>query len=104
MGTRRADMSWQTTTRGLADRERERATSTPAAETGTVVGDGGAEEIGSGSGEDNGGAAEEMDQEGSGVGGLSGRVHPAGWETKTRAQKRKYWKRRRPSGKGQSGP
>ena len=78
-----------------------RATSTPAAETGTVVGDGGAEEIGSGSGGDSGGAAEEMDQDGS---GLSGRVLPAGWEMKTRAQKRKYWKRRRPSGKGQSGP
>ena len=27
-----------------------------------------------------------MDQGGSGVGGLSGRVHPAGWATKTRAQ------------------
>ena len=49
-----------------------------------------------GSGEDNGGAAEEMDQDGSGVGGLSGRVHPKGWETKTRKQKGKYWKRRRP--------
>jgi hypothetical protein len=45
-----------------------------------------------------------MDQDGSGGGGLSGRVYPAGWETKTKDQKRKYWKRRRPSGKGQSGP
>ena len=60
-----------------------RAVSTPAAETGTVVGDGGAEEIGSGSGENNGGAAEEMDQDGSSVGDLSGRVYPSGWATKT---------------------
>ena len=59
---------------------------TPAAETGTVVGDGGAEGIGSGSDGDSGGAAEEMDQEGSGGGGLSGRAYPAGWATKTRAQ------------------
>jgi hypothetical protein len=47
---------------------------------------------------------EEMDQDGSGLGGPSGRVYPADWETKTRNQKSKYWKRRRPSGKGQSGP
>ena len=47
------------------------------------------------SGEDNGGAAEEMDQEGSGVGGLSGRVLPAGWATKTKNQKKKYKRRRR---------
>ena len=60
----------------------------------------GQQEIDNGSGEDNGGAAEEMDQDGSGVGGLSGRVHPAGWEMKTRGQKKMYWKRRRPSGKG----
>ena len=33
----------------------------------------GQQEIGSGSGEDNGGAAVEMDHDGSGVGGLSGR-------------------------------
>ena len=59
---------------------------------------------GGNSGEDNGGAVEEMDQDGSGVGGPSGRVYPADWETKTRNQKSKYWKRRRPSGKGQSGP
>ena len=71
------------------------ATSTPAAETGTVVGDGGAEEIGSGSGGDSGGAAEEMDQDGSGGGGLSGRVYPAGWATKTRAQMHRYNQRRR---------
>ena len=61
---------------------------------------GGAEEIGSGSGGDSGGAAEEIDQDGSGGGGLSGRVYPADWETKTKGQKKMYWKRRRPSGKG----
>ena len=72
-----------------------RATSTPAAETGTVVGEGGAEEIGSGSGGDSGGAAEEMDQDGSGGGGLSGRVLPAGWATKTKSQRQRYWQRRR---------
>ena len=55
----------------------------------------GQQEIDNGSGEDNGGAAEEMDQDGSGVGGLSGRVHPAGWATKTKSQKRGYWRRRR---------
>ena len=72
-----------------------RSTSTPAAETGTVGGDGGAEEIGSSSGGDSGGAAEEMDQDGSGLGGLSGRLYPAGWKTKTAAQKHKYNQRRR---------
>ena len=51
--------------------------------------------IGSGSGGDSGGAAEEMDQDGSGVGGLSGRVYPAIWATKTRTQKQRYWQRRR---------
>ena len=55
----------------------------------------GQQETDNGSGEDNGGAAEEMDQEGSGVGGLSGRVLPAGWATKTRTQKHKYKQRRR---------
>ena len=64
----------------------------------------GQQEIDNGSGEDNGGAAEEMDQDGSGVGGPSGRVYPAGWETKTKDQKRKYWKRRRQSGKGPPPP
>ena len=92
-----------------------RSTSTPAAGTGAAAGGGGGgggpggqqeghQEIDGFIGEDNGGAAEEMDQDGSGGGGLSGRVYPAGWETKTKDQKRKYWKRRRPSGKGQSGP
>ena len=55
----------------------------------------GQQEIGSGSGEDNGGAAEEMDQDGSGVGGLSGWVHPAGWATKTKSQNHNYKQRRR---------
>ena len=50
---------------------------------------------GGNSGEDNGGAVEEMDQDGSGVGGLSGRVHPAGWATKTKSQKHRYKQRRR---------
>ena len=63
---------------------------------------------GGNSGEDNGGAVEEMDQDGSGVGvivgGPSGRVYPADWETKTRGHKKKYWKRRRPSGRGLSPP
>ena len=36
-----------------------------------------------------------MNQDGSGVGGLSGRVHPADWETKTKGQKKVQWKRRR---------
>ena len=53
------------------------------------------QEIDDGSGENNGGAAEEMDQEGSGVGGLSGRVLPAGWATKTKSQRQRYWQRRR---------
>jgi hypothetical protein len=39
--------------------------------------------------------AEEMDQDGSDVGGLSDRVYPAGWATKTRAQKQRYWQKRR---------
>ena len=55
----------------------------------------GQQETDNGSGEDSGGAAEEMDQEGSGGDGLSGRVHPAGWATKTKSQKQKYWQRRR---------
>jgi len=50
---------------------------------------------GGNSGEDNGGAVEEMDQNGSGVGGPSGRVYSADWETKTAAQKHKYNQRRR---------
>ena len=50
---------------------------------------------GGNSGEDNGGAVEEMDQDGSGVGGPSGRVYPADWTTKTKAQKHRYKKRRR---------
>ena len=173
MGTRRADMSWQTTTRGLADRERRSdmavddssrkaavgqgrkrgaAGSGPGGRRGAGGGGAGAaeltgavergfdprrthgggaaggaggggpggqreicggggfwqndsegtpedwdgqQEIDNGSGEDNGGAAEEMDQDGSGVGGLSGRVHPAGWATKTKSQKHKYKQRRR---------
>ena len=69
------------------------ATSTPAAETGTVVGDGGAEEIGSGSGGDIGGAAEEMDRDGSDVRGPSDRAHAENWLTMTR-QQRKNWKQR----------
>ena len=44
---------------------------------------------GGNSGEDNGGAVEEMDQDGSGVGGPSGRVYPADWATKTKDQKEK---------------
>ena len=66
---------------------------------GSDSGDGGGN-----SGEDNGGAVEEVNQGGSGVGGPSGRVYPADWETKTRGQKKKYWKRRRPSGRGLSPP
>ena len=77
----------------VALRKGGRSTSTPAAETGTVVGDGGAEEIGSGSGGDSGGAAEEMDQDGSGGGGLSDRAHAENWLTMTR-QQRKNWKQR----------
>ena len=88
---------WRTDNDGMDDGGR--TASTPAAETGTVVGDGGAEEIGSGSGGDSGGAAEEMDQEGSGGGGLSDRVLPAGWATKTRTiRQKKNWKLR--SGRG----
>ena len=37
-----------------------------------------------------GGAAEEMDQDGGDVGGLSDRVYPADWATKTKAQKHNY--------------
>ena len=44
---------------------------------------------GGNSGEDNGGAVEEMDQDGSDVGGPSGRVYPADWATKTKDQKKK---------------
>ena len=33
--------------------------------------------------------AEEMDQDGSDVGSLSGRVYPADWATKTKDQKKK---------------
>ena len=65
-------------------------------------GDGGGSGSGGGggnSGEDNSGAVEEMDQDGSGVSGPSGRVYPADWETKTKDQKKKY-KRRRQGGKG----
>ena len=50
-------------------------------------------------GDDNGGAAEEMDQGGSDLSGLSGRVCPTDWATKTKAPKKDYWKRRQ-SGKG----
>jgi hypothetical protein len=54
---------------------------------------------GGNSGEDNGGAVEEMDQDGSDVGGPSGRVYPADWTTKTKDQKKKYiYKRRRQYG------
>ena len=67
------------------------STSTPAAETG--------EQDFDPRRADGGGAAAEMDRngagEGSGVGDLNGRVHPAGWTTKTRSQKRGYWRRRR---------
>ena len=55
--------------------------------------DEGPEGIVSVSSDDNGGEMEEMDQDGSGVGGLSGRVYPADWATKTRAQKQRYWQR-----------
>ena len=65
-------------------------------------GDGGAaEEMDRDEADDGGGepcSAEmtrEMDQDGSGVGGLSGRVYPAGWTTKTRRQKHRYKQRRR---------
>ena len=44
---------------------------------------------GGNSGEDNGGAVEEMDQDGSDVGGPSGQVYPADWATKTKDQKEK---------------
>ena len=40
---------------------------------------------GGNSGEDDGGAVEEMDQDGSDVGGPIGRVYPADWATKTKA-------------------
>ena len=50
---------------------------------------------GGNNGEDNGGAVEEMDQDGSGVGGPSGWVYPADWATKTRTQKHNYKQRRR---------
>ena len=50
---------------------------------------------GGNSGEDNGGAVKEMDQDGSDVGGPSGRVYPADWATKTKDQKKKIYKRRR---------
>ena len=50
---------------------------------------------GPGSGEDNGGAVEEMDQDGSGVDGPSSRVYPADLATKTRTQKHNYKQRRR---------
>ena len=50
---------------------------------------------GGNSGEDNGGAVEEMDQDGSDVGGPSGRVYPVGWATKIKTQKHNYKQRRR---------
>ena len=54
---------------------------------------------GGNSGEDNGGAVEAMDQDGSDVGGPSGRVYPADWATKTKDQKKKnIYKRRRQYG------
>ena len=34
----------------------------------------------------------------------SGRIYPADWATKTKGQKKMYWKRRRQSGKGPPGP
>ena len=46
---------------------------------------------GGNSGEDNGGAVEEMDQDGSDVGGPSGRVYPADWTTKTKDQKKNIY-------------
>ena len=84
----------------------------------------GQQEICGGGGGGDGGAAEEMDQDGSDVGGSSreasgahgGTTTPDGWDQMTvsapgwRWRRRwpgsaaKYWKRRRPSGKGQSGP
>ena len=67
MGTRRADMSWQTTTRGLADRERRSDMAV----------------------DDSSGKA----AAGSGVGGLSDRVYPADWATKTRRQKHRFKQR-----------
>ena len=38
-----------------------------------------------------------IDQDGNDMGGLSGRVHPAGWAMKKKGRK-KYWRRWRQSG------
>ena len=67
----------------------------------------GASDGGSGSGGSDSGSGSGSDGSGDGDGGSnndgSGRMYPADWATKTKRQKRKYWKRRQ-SGKGQPGP
>jgi hypothetical protein len=57
---------------------------------------GGLGSAGGGGGGDGGG------DDGGGNNRGSGRIYPADWATKTKGQKRKYWKRRQ-SGKGQPG-